>query len=229
MLFPAINERKRRQKNCSSQKSSYRRKGRIVEARNFGTTLLCQLFFDNNRCSISIAQTVAQTAKPCCAGVFPHILDTAGRLAQLAQHFSSLIYMTYMHMKGYIYIFSLAYVRVKKSCVVVTIKLEPREHARKGWHNFFSMLCHPFCESPANPEKLREMSGTTKLCQKVVPCKKTTVTHTLPTVYSESNSASSEARLLVVLPHPLQNVLHAVLSPRKARRVDDYLFGFKTS
>ena len=73
-------------------------------------------------------------------------------------------------MKGYI--FSLAYVRVKKSCVVVPINMEPREHARKGWHNFFSMLCHPFCESPANPEKLREMSGTTKLCQKVVTCKK---------------------------------------------------------
>ena len=142
--------------------------------------------------------------------------------------FKSYLYDLYAHERLYIYFF-LAYVRVKKSCVVVPIKLEPREHARKGWHNFFSMLCHPFCESPANPEKLREMSGTTKLCQKVVPCKKTTVTHTLPTVYSESNSASSEARLLVVLPHPLQNALKAVLRHRKARRVDECLFGLKTS
>lgn len=196
-LFPAINERKRRQKNYSSQKSSYRRKGRIVEARNFGTTLLCSFFFDNHRCSSSIAQTVAQTAKPCCAGVFPHILDTAGRLAQLAQHFSSLIYMTYMHMKGYI--FSLAYVRVKKSCVVVPINMEPREHARKGWAQLFFNVVPPFLRIAREPREIAGNVWHNKVVPKSCDMRETTETHALPTVYSESNSASSEARCRLCL------------------------------
>lgn len=37
---------------------------------------------------------------------------------------------------------------------------------------YFFNVVPPFCESPANPEKLRELSGTTKLCQTVVTCRK---------------------------------------------------------
>ena len=93
---------------------------------------------------------------------------------------------------------------------------------------FFNVV-PPFLRIAREPREIAGNVWHNKVVPKSCAMQKTTVTHALPTVYSESNSASSEARLLVVLPHPLQNALKAVLSHKKARRVDEYLFGLKTS
>ncbi len=161
-------------------------------------------FFDNHRCSSSIAQTVAQTAKPCCAGVFRIFSMLRGGWQQLAQHFSSLIYMTYMHMKGYIFIF-LAYVRVKKVVLLCQSSWNPENMREKGGTTFFQCCATLFLNRPRTPRNCGNVWHN-KVVPKVVTCKNHR-NACPPTVYSESNSASSEARLLVVLPHPLQNAL----------------------
>ena len=89
----------------------------------------------------------------------------------------------------------------------------------KGGTTFFNVV-PPFLRIAREPREIAGNVWHNKVVPKSCDMQKTTVTHALPTVYSESNSASSEARLLVVLPHPLQNALKAVLSHKKARRVD---------
>ena len=96
----------------------------------------------------------------------------------------------------------------------------PRTCEKRVAQLFFNVV-PPFLRIAREPREIAGNVWHNKVVPKSCDMQKTTETHALPTVYSESNSASSEARLLVVLPHPLQNALKAVLSHRKARRVDE--------